>query len=198
MGVICNTWGKSQPFTVSVVLWQRYLETWSREEVCSVIWFLWGENISPLEIQSQVIQLHCDGVMRVWNPAIMVERLRKLLNGHMSYDVRILIMYAIELGFYGQTLPEHILTLRTTYWLQKSAIDCGVRGKNTSCLRCVKEWTWYNILFENISWYPRPVCVRYVADRVALGQVFLPAVQFYPVSIVTLLFHAHSFTTDSV
>jgi len=80
------------PFTVSVaVQWQRYLETWSREEVCSVIWFLWGRNISPLEIQRQVIQSHC-GVMRVWNPKIMVDRLRKLSNGHTSYDVRILIM----------------------------------------------------------------------------------------------------------
>jgi len=54
------------------------------------------------------------------------------------------------------------------------------------------------MLFENISWYPRPVCVGFVVDRVALGQVFLLVVQFYPISIVPPLLHAHSFTTDSV
>jgi len=98
------------PFTVSVaVQWQRYLETWSREEVCSVFWFLRGRNISTLEIQRQVIPLHCVGVMRVWNPKIMVEKLRKLSNGHTSYNVRILIMQAIELGLHVQILPEQIL-----------------------------------------------------------------------------------------
>jgi len=79
-----------------------------------------------------------------------------------------------------QTLPEQIVALTTTHWLQKSALDCRVRGRNTSSLCCEKEWTWYNILFENISWYPRPVCVGFVEERVALGQGFLLAVQFYP------------------
>jgi len=67
-----------------------------------------------------------------------------------------------------------------------------------SCPCCEKECTWYNILFENISWYPRPVCVRFVVDRVETGQFFLLAVQFYPITIVPPLPHAHSFTTDSV
>jgi len=98
------------PFTVSVaVQWQRYLETWPREEVCSVFWFLRGRKIPPLEIQRHVIQLHCVGVMRVWNPKIMVKRLRKLSNGHMTYDVQILITQAMELGLYVQTLPEQLL-----------------------------------------------------------------------------------------
>ena len=40
--------------------------------------------------------------------------------------------------------------------------------------------------------------MRFVLERVALGQGFLLAVQFYPITIVPPLLHAHSFTTDSV
>jgi hypothetical protein len=38
---------------------------------------------------------------------------------------------------------------------------------------------------------PRPVCVRFVVDNEALGQVFLPVLQFSPVSIIPSMLHIH-------
>jgi hypothetical protein len=40
------------------------LETWSCEEVCSVIRFLWVKDVSPVKIR-QLIEVHGDGVMSV-------------------------------------------------------------------------------------------------------------------------------------
>ena len=37
-----------------------------------------------------------------------------------------------------------------------------------------------------------PIHVRFVIDRVALGQVFLRILQFLPVSIISLILHIHS------
>jgi hypothetical protein len=38
---------------------------------------------------------------------------------------------------------------------------------------------------------PRSVHVRFVMDKVALGQVFLPVLRFPPVSVIPSVFHIH-------
>ena len=48
----------------------------------------------------------------------------------------------------------------------------------------------YNIhrsALRRYSFYPQAVCVGFVADKVALGQVFLRALPFYPISIIPLI-----------
>jgi hypothetical protein len=44
----------------------------------------------------------------------------------------------------------------------------------------------------------RPIHVRFVIDRVALGQVFLRILQFLSVSIISLVLHIHSQLNSSL
>ena len=56
-----------------------------------------------------------------------------------------------------------------------------------------------------ISWFrqrpgfdPRPVHVRFVVDKVALGQAFLRVLRFIHVRIIPQLIHAHLFNNTLI
>jgi hypothetical protein len=43
-----------------------------------------------------------------------------------------------------------------------------------------------------------PIHVGFVVDKVALENIFLPVLQFFPVSIIPPLLQTHSFTADMI
>ena len=53
------------------------------------------------------------------------------------------------------------------------------------------DWTYIYSTVLNSSQYPRSVHVRFVVDRVAMGQIFLQVPHFSPVSTILPMLHTH-------
>jgi hypothetical protein len=65
----------------------------------------------------------------------------------------------------------------------------------THCVRQTMPWLRWSVasLSQQSSRFdPKPVHMRFVVDRVALPQVFLPLLQFSPASVIPPMLHAHS------
>jgi hypothetical protein len=93
---------------------------------------------------------------------------------------------------------EAVIITSSHFTYQKLGVWCDV-GQRLEALTGVEELgsatAWAvsgQTLTTKARFNPRPVRAECVVGRVAPGEVFLPALQFYPVSIIPTLLHTHS------